>query len=225
MKQTTITRINKNSEQLMTSLEIAQLTGKQHKNVMRDIRNMEAAWKNIAGLNFELGSYEDINGQSRPCYFLSKTETLYIATKFNDEARARLILRWEELERQRMEEQSKQKVQEIRLLACDEEVLNEADDILGDELAELNRYSRFCYTPTEIGKPFGLDGRDLNSFLCDKGVIRWARGQWRLTPKYLHLDLTEDRYRYIHGADGRRKLVSHLVWTEKGREFVLGLIG
>ena len=225
MKQTTITRINKNSEQLMTSLEIAQLTGKQHKNVMRDIRNMEAAWENIAGLKFELGSYEDINGQSRPCYFLSKTETLYIATKFNDEARARLILRWEELERQRMEEQSKQKVQEIRLLACDEEVLNEADDILGDELAELNRYSRFCYTPTEIGKPFGLDGRDLNSFLCDKGVIRWARGQWRLTPKYLHLDLTEDRYRYIHGADGRRKLVSHLVWTEKGREFVLGLIG
>ena len=225
MKQTTITRINKNSEQLMTSLEIAQLTGKQHKNVMRDIRNMEAAWDNIAGLKFELGSYEDINGQSRPCYFLSKTETLYIATKFNDEARARLILRWEELERQRMEEQSKQKVQEIRLLACDEEVLDEADDILGDELAELNRYSRFCYTPTEIGKPFGLDGRDLNSFLCDKGVIRWARGQWRLTPKYLHLDLTEDRYRYIHGADGRRKLVSHLVWTEKGREFVLGLIG
>ena len=225
MKQTTITRINKNSEQLMTSLEIAQLTGKQHKNVMRDIRNMEAAWENIAGLKFELGSYEDINGQSRPCYFLSKTETLYIATKFNDEARARLILRWEELERERMEEQSKQKVQEIRLLACDEEVLDEADDILGDELAELNRYSRFCYTPTEIGKPFGLDGRDLNSFLCDKGVIRWARGQWRLTPKYLHLDLTEDRYRYIHGADGRRKLVSHLVWTEKGREFVLGLIG
>ena len=119
----------------------------------------------------------------------------------------------------------KQKAQEIRLLACDEEVLDEADDILGEELAELNRNSRFCYTPTEIGKPFGLDGRDLNSFLCDKGVIRWARGQWRLTPKYLHLDLTEDRYRYIHGADGRRKLVSHLVWTEKGREFVLGLIG
>ena len=227
MKLTTLTKINNNNEQLMTSLEIAQLTGKQHKNVMQSIRNMESAWENIAGLKFQLGSYEDINGQSRPCYFLSKTETLYIATKFNDEARARLILRWEELEQQRMEEMQrpKQKAQEIRLLACDEEVLDEADDILGEELAELNRNSRFCYTPTEIGKPFGLDGRDLNSFLCDKGVIRWARGQWRLTPKYLHLDLTEDRYRYIHGADGRRKLVSHLVWTEKGREFVLGLIG
>ena len=94
MKLTTLTKINNNNEQLMTSLEIAQLTGKQHKNVMQSIRNMESAWENIAGLKFQLGSYEDINGQSRPCYFLSKTETLYIATKFNDEARARLILRW-----------------------------------------------------------------------------------------------------------------------------------
>ena len=34
----------------------------------------------------------------RPCYQLTKTECLYIATKFNDEARAKLVLRWEELE-------------------------------------------------------------------------------------------------------------------------------
>ena len=33
-----------------------------------------------------------------PCYVLTKTECLYIATKFNDEARARLVLRWQELE-------------------------------------------------------------------------------------------------------------------------------
>ena len=110
------------------------------------------------------------------------------------------------------------------MLACDEEVLDEADDILGEELAKLNRNSRFCYTPTEIGKPFGLDGRDLNSFLADRNIIRWACGQWRLTQKYLHRELTEDRYRYVHGKDGRRKLESSLVWTEKGRQFVLDMI-
>ena len=117
-----------------------------------------------------------------------------------------------------------QKIKEIRLLACDEEVLDEADDILGEELEELNKYSKFCYTPSEIGKPFGLDGRDLNSFLSDRGIIRWVGGRWRLTQKYLHRDLTEDRFRYIHGRDGRRKLESSLVWTEKGREFVMELI-
>ena len=46
----------------MTSLEIAELTGKQHKDVMKAIRNMEPAWVNIAGSNFRLGSYKDLNG-------------------------------------------------------------------------------------------------------------------------------------------------------------------
>ena len=44
------------SEQTMTSLEIAELTGKQHKHVMEAIRKMEPAWVNIAGSNFRLGS-------------------------------------------------------------------------------------------------------------------------------------------------------------------------
>ncbi len=81
----------------MTSLEIAELTGKQHCHVMEAIRKMEPAWMKIAESNFRLGSYEDANGQLRPCYLLTKTECLYIATKFNDEARAKLVLRWEEL--------------------------------------------------------------------------------------------------------------------------------
>ena len=70
----------------MTSLEIAELTGKQHKHVMEAVRKMEPAWVSIAGSNFRLGSYKDLNGQLRPCYQLTKTECLYIATKFNDVA-------------------------------------------------------------------------------------------------------------------------------------------
>ena len=79
-----------NTPQHMTSLEIAELTGKQHKNVMQAIRKMEPGWEKVAGLKFQLGSYRDANAQLRPCYQLTKTECLYIATKFNDEARARL---------------------------------------------------------------------------------------------------------------------------------------
>ena len=40
--------------QTMTSLEIAELTGKQHKNVMQAIRNMEPAWEKVTGLKFQL---------------------------------------------------------------------------------------------------------------------------------------------------------------------------
>ncbi len=92
-----------NGEQRMTSLEIAELTGKQHKHVMEAIRKMEIGWEKTCGSKFRLTSrtIAQPKGGTRevPCYSLTKTETLYIATKFNDEARARLVIRWEELER------------------------------------------------------------------------------------------------------------------------------
>ena len=69
---------DKNNQQMMTSLEIAELTGKQHFHVMEAIRKMEPAWKKVAASNFRLGSYKDANGQLRPCYLLTKTECLYI---------------------------------------------------------------------------------------------------------------------------------------------------
>jgi len=82
---------------------IAELTGKQHNDVMEAIRNMEPAWEKICGRNFELTSRTIVqpNGGTRevPCYQLTKTECLYIATKLNDEARAKLVLRCDELER------------------------------------------------------------------------------------------------------------------------------
>ena len=42
----------------MTSLEIAELTGKQHKHVMEAIRKMEPAWETVHGSNFRLMSRE-----------------------------------------------------------------------------------------------------------------------------------------------------------------------
>jgi Rha family phage regulatory protein len=82
----------------MTSREIAELTGKRHDNVLASIREMEPAWENITHLKFKVSEYIDSTGRKLPMYELSKTECLYVATKFNDEARAILVCRWEELE-------------------------------------------------------------------------------------------------------------------------------
>ena len=43
----------------MTSLEIAQVTGKMHKDVMKAIRNMEPAWLKVNGGFFSLVDYKD----------------------------------------------------------------------------------------------------------------------------------------------------------------------
>lgn len=87
-------------KETMTSLEIAEVTGRNHKDVMRSIREMEEAWVKVNGRKFALVEYKDAKGEMRPCYSLGKTECLYIATKFNDEARAKLVMRWEVLENQ-----------------------------------------------------------------------------------------------------------------------------
>lgn len=90
----------------MSSVEIAELTGMRHSDVMRAIRNMEPSWEKVCGRNFSLTfkTKELPNGGVRkdPIYQLNKTECLYIATKFNDEARAKLVLRWEELETEKL---------------------------------------------------------------------------------------------------------------------------
>jgi phage regulator Rha-like protein len=36
----------------MTSLDIAAVTGKEHKNVLRAIREMEPSWEKESGLKF-----------------------------------------------------------------------------------------------------------------------------------------------------------------------------
>ena len=117
-----------------------------------------------------------------------------------------------------------QKIQEIRLLINDEEVLDEADEILGEELARLNSRSRYCYTPTDIAKMFGMNGADLNSFLRDRKIIYKSCGQWKLAREYRNMGFTETFYKYKHDRDGRRRLVSSLVWTNEGRQFLLDFI-
>lgn len=87
-----------NAKEYMTSREIATITGKPHNDVLKAIRAMENAWVKVNGGNFSLVEYTDAKGEKRPMYQLNKTECLYIATKFNDEARAKLVIRWEELE-------------------------------------------------------------------------------------------------------------------------------
>ena len=138
--------ININKVQTMTSLEIAELTGKQHKNVMQAIRNMEPAWEKVTGLKFQLceKSYLLANGvtKKQPFYQLTKTECLYIATKFNDEARAKLVLRWQELELQ------EQKRRQQLCLPEPKEILRLADEIIGEGLRMLNEEAEDTLTAT-----------------------------------------------------------------------------
>ena len=114
--------------------------------------------------------------------------------------------------------------QEIRILMNNKEVLDAAEEIIADQLAALNRYSKFCHKPAEIGRRFGMSGADLNSFLKDQKVIYKCGGVWTIATKYVHEGYTDYFYTCKYDRNGRRKLVPHLVWTDAGRQFLLNLI-
>lgn len=192
-------------DQMITSLEIAKVVGKLHKNVMRDIKAMEPAWENLTGLKFELSKYKDSTGRWLPCYRLSKLESLYVATKFNDEARAKLVLRWMELETRERERQK-------ALMEAYESDAEYAHEVL---------QSHGTLTATQIAKELGMSARKLNRLLHDKGVIFKQSGEWQLYARYQDMGLMDKETILVHGTSrcSRREK-----WTERGHRFINDLI-
>ena len=92
------------SNQLISSRVLAQIVGKSHRHLLGYIREMEPIWVAFNQPKFGLVNYTDAKGEKRPCYMLKPEEVLFIATKFDDVSRAKLVLRWKELEELRIAE-------------------------------------------------------------------------------------------------------------------------
>lgn len=90
-----ITASNDNSL-TMTSREIAELTGKQHSHVKRDIESM---CKELGVHYPDLESvFTAANSQKYTEYRLPKDETLCLVAGYDVKARMKIIKRWQELE-------------------------------------------------------------------------------------------------------------------------------
>lgn len=66
-------------KETMSSLEIAELTGKRHDAILRDIRNLLN--QGVNAHNFVEVEYTDKKGEKRPCYELTKKGCLILASK------------------------------------------------------------------------------------------------------------------------------------------------
>jgi len=115
------------TDKTMSSRTIAELTGKQHFIVMRDIRNMEDAYVEVFGAEYKfvLGSYADGNGQLRPEFLLTKSQTLFVVSGYNSVVRAKVQQRWEHLEATRRSAQvalPSRKEMALMILQAEEEL-------------------------------------------------------------------------------------------------------
>lgn len=82
----------------MNSREIAELTGKNHFDVMRDIRKMlEALGEDESKF---AGIYLDAYNREKPCFNLPKDLTITLVSGYNVQMRYAITKRWMELEAQ-----------------------------------------------------------------------------------------------------------------------------
>lgn len=99
MNDLTYTAFGGGAPATMSSREIAELTGKRHDHVMRDIREMLIELHGEGGLPKFGGTYlNEQNNQRYPLFDLPKRETLILVSGYNLTMRAKIIDRWQELE-------------------------------------------------------------------------------------------------------------------------------
>lgn len=133
--------MNLGMNRIMSSREIAELTRKQHKHVLEDIRSLINQGA-ISEPDFRLAEYTDVQGKPRPEYLLNFDATMTLVTGYNAVLRAKVIRRWRELE-----EGTAQPASQPRNLS-DREL--EAKDLE----AKLGIFKTLC----EAAKLFGLEG-------------------------------------------------------------------
>lgn len=226
----------------MTSLQIAEITGKPHNDVMKAIRKMEPAWQKVQGGNFSLmqEEVETNNGghKMRPYFSLNKEECLYIATKFNDEARAKLIKRWKELEEQHQKPsvpqnylealkslvKSEEEKQQEHILTISKENM-ELGNKITDMLPKVSYYDKILQsnatmTITQIAQDYGMSAIKMNKELESMRIQHKMRGQWILFAQFLKGGYVHSRAVDIVRSDGSHDVKYNTELTTKGRIFL-----
>ena len=219
----TIEQMMKDAKHI-TSLEIASLVGKPHNDVLKAIRKMESAWVQEHQGNFSQMQIQVNlpNGgyRMRPCFVLTKTESLFIATKFNDVARARLVLRWEELEKGEGRRKKEEVSASPKLLVTEREILKKGDEIRKEQIEKENAPADGCLTIKEVAEMLKTSVKDLNQFLVKQDIQFRRDGRYYLTPKYEGSGFGKERAFHYFSLEGEKKERLYLVWTPEGMEFI-----
>ena len=106
----------------MTSREIAELTGKEHKNVLADIRKMLAE---IHSAEIP-AQYKDSTGRTLPMLILDKEQTLCLVSGYDTKTRMAIIRRWQELEQSALPRIPQTYAEALRLCADQAEQIEAA---------------------------------------------------------------------------------------------------
>lgn len=177
-----------NFENLMSSREIAELTGKQHAHICRDIRRM----LEDLGIDFPTKSddpkmdhpnqsefkviYDNRNYMSE--ILLNFELTITLISGYNVVLRKRIIKRWQELE---LQQQQIQLAKQNKQLLALENKLQDAQ-IKARQFDELVAQAGFLNF-RKVAKELELNERSLKSWLIQNDWISLRGSQKKMSPK------------------------------------------
>ena len=226
----------------MTSVEIAEVTGKMHKHVLRDIRNLLE--QGVNETNFGLVEYKDKKGETRPMYQLTPKGCLILASGYDPVLRERIVNKLEEYQQKERAEMLQlpdftnpaeaarawaKEYEQKTTLMIENKRLEEENVQLAAENQELKNdrnyldlimRSRALLTLSQIAQDYGMSGKALNKKLSEMGIQYSINGQWILYAKYKDCGYVSSRSIDITRADGRPDVVLHTEWTQAGRKFL-----
>jgi Rha family phage regulatory protein len=220
----------------MTSLDVAEIVGKQHQHVMRDIRGeIENLGTEIGESIFGLTSYKDKSNRESPCYTFGKDGAMQLALKYDAKTRYLVIKRIEELETADRGLPTTYKDALIQLVARVEE--NEALQLKNLMLTQQNKELKPSadYTDSilrnkglvnigQIAKDYGLSAQKMNELLHELGIQYKQGKQWLLYSKYHAKGYTHSETINIKRSDGSADVTMNTKWTQKGRLFIYDLL-
>lgn len=196
----------------MSSREIAELTGKQHKNVLPVCR--ELTEKGVLKSS-QLNNYTNTqNNMQYPEFLMDKRDSLVLVARLSPEFTAAIVDRWQELESNQAPALPQSFAEALRLAADQAEQLAIAapkveyhDKVLSSDNGLLT---------TEVASEFNMSAIKLNRLLKDLKVQRKVGGRWVLTASMLGQGLTvESTF-----VDEEGKSRHSMLWTEKGRKLI-----
>ncbi|ARD47603.1 phage regulatory protein/antirepressor Ant [Sporosarcina sp. P33] len=226
------------AEVQMTSLDIAEIVGKEHKNVMRDIRNeIESLGEEISRLIFEQSTFTNSRGKEYPCYLFGKDGAMQLALKYDAKTRYKVIKRIEELENKQPEFNLPTNFKEalLQLVAAEEEKeqLQLENKILDQRVSEMEPKVTYVdevlkstdlMVTTQIADDYGMTAHAFNKLLNTHGIQYKINGQWLLYAKHKGQGYTKSHtstFRKQDGSEGTRLMTK---WTQKGRLYIYELL-
>ena len=206
------------NEQTMSSREIAALTNKEHKNVLRDIDILNEHYESMGLLIIEQGYYTHPNtgNQKHREYLLTKIQTLDLMTGYRPELRIKVNRRWEELEKREAQNMPAipQTFSEALRLAADLQEKNEQQakqleeqkpKVLFTEAVMSSKKSVLVGELAKILKQNGVDmGQNrLFEWLRSNGFLMSSKGERynQPTQKSMDMKLFELKKTTIHQPD------------------------